>query len=212
METRVPCGPAPHTVASPILHTLFRASPDLYTNEYVLASPNLQREPIYIVTSKMCARCRACSIGDYVGTMALTRGHVTTHGCAAGPCDRRQGATVRVTGAAGVAPRGADEIPAPLRWVEARGGRSPVVCALLGRLRTRARGSGLDREGCCAQCRRVSTWPNLGRPPDLGEVAGDCGLAFSIIKLALLMTDLGAATGYGRTQSRYVKVGLLRRL
>ena len=31
----------------------------------------------------------------------------------------------------------------------------------------------------------------------MGEVAGDCGLGFSIIKRALLIKNLGAAMGYG---------------
>ena len=44
-------------------------------------------------------------------------------------------------------------------------------------------------------------WTDLVGPPDLGEVAGDCGLGFSMIKLALLITDLGAATVNGLRQN-----------
>ena len=98
--------------------------------------------------------------------------------------------------------RGADPRTPPPPVV--RGTRRPLtgrVCAARtaahksSKLWTRSKLAAVHSAG-------VSTWTDLGRPPDLGEVAGDCGLGFSNIKLALLITDLGAATGYGRYQSR----------
>ena len=67
--------------------------------------------------------------------------------------------------------RHAGRIPPPLRWFEARGGRSPVVCALLGPCTQEV--DALDSiEACRRASAGVSTWTDLGRPPDRIWVEG----------------------------------------
>ena len=106
-----------------------------------------------------------------------------------------------------LAPRGADPRTPPM----VRGTRRPLTGRVRAARTAAHKSSKLwTRSKVVVHRAGVSTWLDLGRPPDLGEVAGDCGLGFSITKRALLIADLGAATGYGAMNEFKVRLGFIR--